>query len=194
MPPRVPSGSPSMWSAWARSGGTRYTGARRRDGRIADREAGDLARCRQVLLEQRRRDLQDVGDVVEPVRLIVGRQEARWRRCRARADRGRRWRIRSGSGGAAATGPGWVSRAPRDRSWFRGTRRATRWSAWSGRGAPSGGIIPPRSLRTTFSQVSAPSGTRSRSHLVERQTGGLDPLVVAGDAVTSDQRARRAER
>ena len=38
--------------------------------------AGDLARRRQVLFEQRRRHLQHVRDVVEPVRLVVGRQES----------------------------------------------------------------------------------------------------------------------
>ena len=51
--------------------------ADRRRRRIADGQRADPARGGQILLEQRRRDLQDIGDVVEPVRLVVGRQERR---------------------------------------------------------------------------------------------------------------------
>ena len=53
--------------------------AERRDDRrrfgVADREARDLRRRRQVLLEQRRRHAQHVRDVVEAVAFVVGRQE-----------------------------------------------------------------------------------------------------------------------
>ena len=42
---------------------------------IADRKRSDLGRRREVLLEQRRRRSQDVRNVVEPVGLVVGRQE-----------------------------------------------------------------------------------------------------------------------
>ena len=41
----------------------------------ADRQAADAARGREVLLEQRRRHAQHACDVVEPVALVVGRQE-----------------------------------------------------------------------------------------------------------------------
>jgi hypothetical protein len=41
----------------------------------ADGETADLSRSRQVLLEQGRGDLQDAGDVVEAVALVVGRQQ-----------------------------------------------------------------------------------------------------------------------
>ena len=46
-----------------------------RRGRIAHRERRDLRRRGQILLEQRGRYAQDVGDVVETVALVVGRQE-----------------------------------------------------------------------------------------------------------------------
>ena len=41
----------------------------------ADGQAADLARRREVLLEQRRRDAQHARDVVEAVALVVGRQQ-----------------------------------------------------------------------------------------------------------------------
>ena len=73
-PPRVPSGSPSTCSSCESSGGMRN--ARRTSvGVGADGEAADLAGRRQVLLEQRRRHAQHAGLVVEPVALVVGRQQ-----------------------------------------------------------------------------------------------------------------------
>ena len=42
---------------------------------IADRDRRDLRRRRQVALLQRRRDAEGVGNIVEPVGRIVGRQE-----------------------------------------------------------------------------------------------------------------------
>ena len=45
--------------------------------RIADCQTADLSRCRQVLLQQRRRQLQYVGDIVEAVAFVVGGQEVR---------------------------------------------------------------------------------------------------------------------
>ena len=63
--------------------------------------------------------------------------------------------------------------------------------ARSGRGIPCGGMAPTRSLRTTFSQVSAcGADIRSRSELVEHQAGGLGFFVVAGDAILIDQSRR----
>ena len=53
----------------------------------------------------------------------------------------------------------------------------------SGRRVPAGGIMPARTLRTTFSQVSASAATWSRSQFVECQAAGFQFLVVAGDAV-----------
>jgi hypothetical protein len=44
-------------------------------GVVADRQAADRARGADVLLEQRRRDLEHAGDVVEAVALVVGRQQ-----------------------------------------------------------------------------------------------------------------------
>ena len=73
-PPRVPSGSPSTCSSWESSGGI-AEGQAHDVGVGADRQAADLARGRQILLEQRRRDAQHAGLVVEPVALVVGRQQ-----------------------------------------------------------------------------------------------------------------------
>ena len=56
-------------------------------------------------------------------------------------------------------------------------------AAASGRGRPAGGIALVRSLRTTFSQVSAPAATSVDAQRVERQPAGLQPLVVARHAV-----------
>ena len=53
----------------------RVDGRGRSDGRIADRRFGDLARSEHVALQQSRRQRQDVGDVVEAVAQIVGRQQ-----------------------------------------------------------------------------------------------------------------------
>ena len=66
--------------------------------------------------------------------------------------------------------------------------------ARSGRGMPCGGMAPTRSLRTTFSQVSACGPTLrdpDRGQLVEHQAGGLGFFVVAGDAILIDQSALR---
>ena len=125
---------------------------------IADRQAADLLRRRQIALEQRRRDLQHVGDVVEAVARIVGRQQRR------DVDVGDVERQQVAHGvlvfGAVQpverpVPPGFgcsraraIERASRARSRQRRTSRA------SGRGAPAGGIDPVRSFLTTFSQVS----------------------------------------
>ena len=56
-------------------------------------------------------------------------------------------------------------------------------AAGAGFGAPSGGIMPVRSLRTTFSHASAWPSTCVEVQRVERETAGLRALVVTGDAV-----------
>ena len=52
-----------------------------------------------------------------------------------------------------------------------------------GRGTPPGGIRPPRSLRTTFSQTSALVPGLDEIDRVERQAAGLRALVVAAETV-----------
>ena len=59
---------------------------------------------------------------------------------------------------------------------------------------PVGGIRPARSLRTTFSPISAMVAEVREVELVEQQVGGLQPGVVAGDAVLIDQFALRVGR
>ena len=46
-----------------------------------------------------------------------------------------------------------------------------------------GGMVPVRSLRTTFSQTSAPRTRVGDVGLVQHQARRLELLVVAGDAV-----------
>ena len=88
---------------------------------------------------------------------------ARPRRCRAPAGPGWRWRTRPGSDDGWTSARDVVSRPPPDRETV--SRYPARSSSWAraGRGIPGGGIIPARSFRITFSQVSAPLGTSVRS-------------------------------
>ena len=60
--------------------------------------------------------------------------------------------------------------------------------SWSGRGDPCGGIIPTRTFRTTFSQVSAPPATLLTSNLSSIRPAILVRLVVARDAVFLENR------
>src|SRR5688572_30934450 len=46
-----------------------------RSRRAADRERADLRGGREIALEERRRRAEHVGDVVEPFRRVVGRQQ-----------------------------------------------------------------------------------------------------------------------
>ena len=122
-----------------------------------------FAAARQIALVQRRRDAEHVRDVVEAVGRIVGRQQRRRRRRRARADRGWRSRTRRGSGDAAAAGRDSDVRPRRDRAPCSSHATSACVVASSGRRAPCGGITPARSLRTTFSQISASPDRRDRS-------------------------------
>ena len=62
-------------------------------------------------------------------------------------------------------------------------------AAGSGRCAPSGGIMPPRSLRTAFSQTGASDDTCARSIVSNVSPRRLQPLVVARDAVLIEERS-----
>ena len=64
----------------------------------------------------------------------------------------------------------------------------------SGRGMPEGGIIPARSLRTTFSPISAWSLQLGEVELIERQPTRFQALIVAGDAVLVEKGALRRAR
>ena len=67
---------------------------------IAEREARDLLRRVDVRFDQRRRDAERAGDVVEAGRRVVGRQVLGRVDLEVRAGRERRSRTRCGSGGA----------------------------------------------------------------------------------------------
>ena len=76
----------------------------RRRRRLADRQAADLPRRRHVGLDQRRRDAERAGDVVEAVRRVVVRQVLRRVDVEIEQVADRRWRIRCGSGDAVPGG------------------------------------------------------------------------------------------
>ena len=163
MPPRVPSGSPSMWRSCASPGRRRDTSIC--DGRqraVADRQAADLHRRGDVALNQRRRHGERLGDVVEALARAVGRQQrvhvdvereqiadrvgvlGAVQPMQRRRDEARRWDRR-----LCRAAP----RAPRR------SRRAPRVPAAR---APLGGIMPVLIFLTTFSHVSASGARPSR--------------------------------
>ncbi len=76
------------------------------------------------------------------------------RRSRDPADRGRRWRIRSGSGDAARPSRGSDAPAALRSISASSQSRSPSYFASGGRGIPGGGIMPARSLRMTFSHTS----------------------------------------
>ena len=135
--------------------------------RRADREPADLVGRREVALEQRRRQLQHAGDVVEAVARLVGRQQLGDLDVEVEqvADRvavlgavqaverlgAARVRVGGGRGVELALEP---------------AASASRASV-AGRGSPTGGIMPARSLRTTASHsagcaATSPSGSDFR--------------------------------
>ena len=132
----------------------------RRRRHIANRQTADLSRSRQIRLHQRRRQRQRPRDVVEPVRRIVGRQELRGVHFE-REHVANRIRIfgaveavqarRRQMGGRAAIE---FILHPGDQRLAGGRVRAA---------YPVGGIMPARSLRTTFSPISAWSPRCARS-------------------------------
>ena len=174
--------------------GGRDTSASPAHDRGADRQRADRSAAATIALEQRRRHAEEVGDVVEAERRIVGRQQRRRRRRRAPAGRGwrcaysvrfrRRTRRRPGFGVAAAARSSAVSSDAASAS----------YAASSGRGAPCGGIVRVRSLRTTLSQTSGFDTGRDGIELIERQRRTPRALVVTAHAVAIDDRALRTRR
>ena len=154
-------------------------------------QAADLARGRQVLLEQRRRDAQHAGDVVEPVALIVGGQQI------GDVD----FEVEQVANRVAVFGPV----QPMDRldagigccrAWRRACleRDDERFSVGSsGRGIPCGGIMPPCSL-TTPSPRSRHARRLRRIDAVEGHAAGLGAIVVAAGAVLLNERLIRKRR
>ena len=109
------------------------------------------------------RHAEHVGDVVEAGRRIVRRQQ------RADVDVERE-QVANGVGVLGAVEPMQRRRArdrdaarQRDRAALRAPRVNVSRAAGAGFGAPSGGIMPVRSLRTTFSHTSACPSTPRRS-------------------------------
>ena len=91
-------------------------------------------------------------------------------------------RCSSGRPGIRALGGGTVERGFESRDQPLST-------AGSGRGAPTGGIDPAPTLRTTFSQISRFGATAAEVARLQRQPGSLGPVVVAADAVPIEHRA-----
>ena len=158
-----------------------------------ERQAADLRRRRHVARHQAGRDREHVGVVVEAEAGHVARQQlgavdvaapsrswmtltysARFSRCEA---------TRPGFG---ARGRGPVERAFRAR---RRTRRA--WPA-SGRGRPFGRHLPAAQLADDLLEhLGVARRRRPRSTPSSVRPAGLQPVVVAGDAVLIEDGARR---
>ena len=147
-----------------------------------------LRAAAEVLLEQRRRDAQHAGDVVEAVALVVGGQQV------GDVD----LEIEQVADGVAVLGAvqavdRLVARVRRRlRAWRSSVCSSATTNAFSvgssGRGMPCGGIMPPRSFtHDLFPDVGVRAGV-GRVHAFEREPAGLDAVVVAGDAVLLNER------
>ena len=150
---------------------------------IAHRQTADLRGCSDVPFEQRRRDFQRVGDVVESFARIISRQQ-RGNVYVEGEQIANRIRVFGAveavqSDGARVRMLGCVSDPTNSRH---GSRNAS-MTLRSGRGMPLGGIIPARNLRTTFSQVSGLRETCDGIHLLQRQASGFQLVVVADLAI-----------
>ena len=127
---------------------------------IADRQAADRPRGRQVVLQQRRRDRQHARHVVEAFLIgFVRRQQRAAIDLQPEQVANRVRCIRCGSGGEPARGPGVASRPPPHRAARSSADATARYVAASGRGRPGGGISPVRSLVTIFSHCGALAAT-----------------------------------
>ena len=158
---------------------------------VADGQAADLAGGAQVALHQLRREVLDVGDVVEAGADRVGRQLGVDVDVEAEqvAHRGgvlgaiqALERTPAGTRVAAAC----LSIAD-----FERCRPSPATVAASGRGAPAGGIMPARSFRMIFSVSSPFSVEPGRRRSRQRQAAGLAAIAMAGRAVAADERPLR---
>ena len=161
---------------------------------IADGESTDCRGRGEVALQQGRRDRQDAGDIVEALVVrLVGQQERSTvdLECEQVADRVRiLGPVQPVDRNPSRIGPG-------------RTRRVECGLERGGRGAV-GGLIRPRPSRRwhlTRAKFARDFFPRLRGiadvrdiHLVEQQPGGLQPRVVAGDAVLIEDRARGGRR
>ena len=182
----MPSGRPSTCASCARSPGTRYVARSRPiDGSPTARRL-ILAAADGVALDERRRDAEHVGVVVEARRRIV------WRQHRAHVHVERQ-QIANGVGVLGAVEPMQRRRArigvPRRRAIeLRLERRRERRRAppAAGFGAPSGGIMPVRSLRTTFSHMSMLAVDRATDRApASDEAAALRAVVVTAGAGTA---------
>ena len=156
---------------------------------IADRQPADLLRRRHVRLDQRGRNAERAGDVVEAGRGVVRRQVLRRVDVEVEqvADDVRVF----GAVQAVQSGRRRERRRRRDRARSRTSAIIASKAAGSGRFMPAGGIMPARSLRTTSSHVLASCVDVGRIERVERQLArrvharGLGALAVAGHAGTA---------
>ena len=120
----------------------------------ADGQAAHTPGGGQVLFEQRRRDAQHAGDVVEAVALVIGRQEVHDVDLQVEQVAHGVAGTRCGSGGGSACVPGPARSVPAASIRCSSEAANPCSVASSGRGMPTGGIMPPRSFMITFSQTS----------------------------------------
>ena len=150
---------------------------RRRRRRIAERERADAIRRREIALEQCRRDDEQVADVVEAERGVVGRQQ----RCDVDVEIeqiANRVRV-LGAIQAPQRRRGRDSRRPSRRARSRATRRTTRRSRRRAAASSCGGIVRVLSLRTTRSRISACVADVREVEPRERQLAGELGVVMA---------------
>ena len=149
-------------------------------------------RRRQIALLQRRRDAEHVGDIVEAVGRIVGRQQRR----DVDVER-EQIANRVGVFGAVEAmehrpARDSASPPPPDPARLR-AKRISSWYGrpWSGRRAPAAASCRSAASARPFPTSSGASAIVREIQAVERQIRRLEPLVVAGDAVAIDRLALR---
>ena len=166
---------------------------RRRPG-IADGKRADLARGRQILLEERRRHFQHVRDVVEPVRLVV----------RGKKRRGVDVECQHVVNGGRVLGAVQAMKRRAARVRLRERRAIDRGFERRRERVDRRFLGPGHALRRHHAAVELPNdffpdvraigdARQVDRVLVEHETAGLEPRVVAADAVLVDKRALRRD-
>ena len=187
VPPRVPNGRPGQAPLLRAVVGHAEPIDADELRRRADGEPADLVGRREIALEQRRRQLQHAGDVVEAVARLVGRQQLGDLDVEVRAGRGPRCDTRRGSNdGTARCGPGSGWRRPSASSSFSSQPTSASRASVAGRGSPTGGIMPARSLRITSSHSAGCAATSLERQRLQAQVGRPLDVVVAARAIAGD--------
>ncbi len=155
----------------------------------AHRQPANLARRRQIALEQHRRHAQRLGDVVEAVAFVVGRQEPGSVNINGGANREWRSRIRRDSIDALEFGRDSASRRRMIERRFKRHGEALHGPPDPAAACLAAAWRPRAPCAPLFSHVSASSETLAGSALSSRQPGSLQLFVMASDAVLIEERS-----